>query len=54
LRERFAADVAARLSRAPIDHLEAQPVVGALALALHAAGRSDAVEELLPQAAAAL
>ena len=54
LTARFAADVAARLPAAPVTRIETPPAVGALALALHAVGRSDATRDLLPQAARAL
>ncbi len=46
--------VAQRLPRAQIQRIETPPVVGALALALHACGRSDAVDTLLRDAAAQL
>lgn len=52
--ERFASVVGARLPDAPVVRIETPPAVGALALALHAIGRSDAIDELLPNAAAAL
>jgi glucosamine kinase len=50
LTERFAAVVAERLPGAEIRRVETPPVVGSLALALHACGRSDAVASLLPDA----
>lgn len=52
LTDRFAADVAARLPAAEVTRIDTPPAVGALALALHAAGRSDLVASALPAAAA--
>lgn len=54
LREVFDAAVADRLPGARIERVEDAPVTGALALALHACGRSDAVDALVPAAARAL
>lgn len=54
LRERFDAVVTERLPHAEIRRVDTAPVVGSLALALHACGRSDGVESLLPEAAKAL
>ncbi len=54
LRERFDAIVAERLPGAELRRVETPPVAGSLALALHACGRSDGVESLLPAATQAL
>ncbi|PTL59855.1 ATPase [Paraconexibacter algicola] len=54
LTARFAEVVAQRLPGAEIRRVQTPPVVGSLALALHACERSDAIEALLPDAAAAL
>lgn len=47
----FRAGVARRLPNAQIQRIETPPVIGSLALALHACGRSDAVDTLLSDAA---
>ncbi len=54
LRGAFDAAVSARLPSSPVGRVDAPPVTGALALALHAAGRTDAIETLLPTATRAL
>lgn len=54
LRDRFDATVAERLPGAELRRVETPPVAGSLALALHACGRSDAVDSLLPGAERAL
>lgn len=46
LRARFDADLARRLPQAEVRRVETPPVVGSLALALHACGRSDATATL--------
>lgn len=51
LRESFDAAVAERLPRAELRRSDDPPVLGALALALHAAGRTDAVRPLIATAA---